>query len=669
MAGISALFEIGRNALQASQQSLTVIGQNVANVNTPGYSRQQAILTETVPQDGSPGQVGTGVRVAEIRRTVDQLLDAQLTTSHQKLGRYQAYRSALFRVQSLYGDSNDQGIGAALNGFFASLQDVATNPSDVTARNVLLSKAATLTGQLAQTASNLNEQRKSLDTQIGQTITEVNSLATQIADLNVKINDATIREQNANDLKDQRGLLLNDLADRIGFASIEDASGQVSVFVGRGQVLVEKGTTRALSGLARSDNGGMQDVRYALGSTSATQDITGLITGGKLKGLLDARDTIIPDQLKALDRLTAGLVTEVNQQHRQGYGLDGSTGQDFFSTLSVSSTIPSTNSGTTYVSASSITAPSLLTLHDYEVQFTAGPVYTLVDATTGANVKGNYAGTAITVPLTVVAATADKFKATVDGTASGDLTLTPGTYTGAQLATEVQARINADATLTAAGKSVTVTYDPTNSRLIVTSDSTASTSAVTFAAPGAGSDARASLGLAAGVATATSGAFASGTVLTLDGIKVTVTGTPTAGDKLKINAYGGAAKAASVSLTSANKVAAAASQSGIPGDNTNALALGALQNKSIVGLGNVTFSGAYQASATSIGTSAQGADRDLSAQQSLQDQLQVFRGEVSGVSVDEELIDMLKYQRMFEMASRMIKMTDELLQTLVNIRQ
>ncbi len=669
MAGISTLFEIGRNALQASQQSLTVIGQNVANVNTPGYSKQQAILTETVPQDGSPGQVGTGVRVAEIRRTVDQLLDAQLTTSHQKLGRYQAYRSALFRVQSLYGDSNDQGIGAALNGFFASLQDVATNPSDVTARTVLLSKAATLTGQLAQTASTLNEQRKSLNTQIGQTITEVNSLATQIADLNVKINDATIREQNANDLKDQRGLLLNDLADRIGFASIEDASGQVSVFVGRGQVLVEKGTTRTLSGLARSDNGGMQDVRYALGSGSATQDITGLITGGKLKGLLDARDTIIPDQLAALDRLTAGLVTEVNQQHRQGYGLDGATGQDFFSTLSVSSTIPSTNDGTTYVSASSITAPSLLTLHDYEIQFTAGPVYTLVDATTGENVQGNYAGTAITVPLTVVAATADKFKATVDGTASGDLTLTPGTYTGAQLATEVQTRINADATLTAAGKSVTVTYDPTNSRLIVTSDSTASTSAVTFAAPGAGSDARASLGLSAGVATATSGAFASGTVFTLDGISVTVTGVPTAGDTLEINAYTGAAADASVSLTDADKVAAASSLGGIPGDNTNALALVALQSQTLDGLGGVTFSGAYQAAATSIGTSAQGADRDLSAQQSLQDQLQVFRGEVSGVSVDEELINMLKYQRMFEMASRMIKMTDELLQTLVNIRQ
>ncbi|TAJ08700.1 MAG: flagellar hook-associated protein FlgK [Nitrospirae bacterium] len=669
MAGISTLFEIGRNALQASQQSLTVIGQNVANVNTPGYSKQDAVLTETVPQDGNPGQVGTGVRVAEIRRTVDQLLDGQLNTSHQKLGRYQAYRSALFRVQSLYGDSNDQGIGAALNGFFSSLQDVATNPSDVTARSVLLSKAATLTGQMAQTASNLNEQRKSLDTQISQTITEVNGLATQIADLNAKINDATIREQNANDLKDQRGRLLNDLADRIGFSSIEDASGQVSIFVGRGQVLVEKGTTRTLSGLARSDNGGMQDVRYAVGSTSATQDITSLITGGKLKGLLDARDTIIPNQLQALDRLAAGLVTEVNQQHRQGYGLDGSTGQDFFSTLSVSSTIPSTNSGTTSVSASSISAPSLLTLHDYEIRFTAGPVYTLVDATTGTNVKGNYAGTAVTVPLTVVAATADKFKATVDGTTSGDLTLTPGTYTGAQLATEVQTRINADATLTAAGKSVTVTYDPTNSRLIVTSDSTASTSAVTFAAPGAGSDARASLGLSAGTATATSGAFVAGSTFTLDGIQVTVAGTPTAGDKLKINAYTGAAEDASVSLTSADKVAAASSLGGIPGDNTNALALSALQSKSMAGLGNVTFSGAYQAAATSIGTSAQGADRDLNAQQGLQDQLQVFRGEVSGVSMDEELINMLKYQRMFEMASRMIKMTDELLQTLVTIKQ
>lgn len=668
MSGITTLFEIGKSALLASQKTISVIGQNVANVNTPGYSKQEAVLTEARALDGSPGQVGTGVVVGEIRRATDALIEAQLNTSHQKLGNLTAYRSALFQVQGLFGDSDDQGIGAAINDLFAALQDVATNPTDVTARTVLLSKAATLTSQLNQAATTLNDQRKSLNTQVGQTVTEINSLADQIADLNVKINEATIRGQNANDLRDQRARLLNDLGDRINVTFFEDSSGQLSVFTGRGQVLVEKGATYDLATSTRADNDGYADVHYAFGS-GATQDITDFITGGKLKGLLAARDTAIPDTLEALDRLTAAVVTEINQQHRQGYGLDGSTGKDFFSTLSVSSTIPDDNGGDTYVSASSITAPKLLTLHDYEIRFTAGPTYTLVDATTGENVQGNYVGTAITAPLTVVAGTADKFRATVDGTTSGNVTLTAGTYTGDQLATEVQTQINADATLAAAGKTVTVTWDPTNSRLVVTSDSTATSSAVTFAAPTAGSDARASLGLSAGTATATSGSFSSGASFTLDGIKVTITGTPSAGDKLKVNAYGGAAAAASVSLSNANQVAASSSQGGLPGDNANALALVALQSKSITGLGSVTFSGAYRAAATSLGATAQGADRDMRAQQGLQDQLEVYRGEVSAVSMDEELINLLKYQRMFEMASRLIQLTDELLQTMINMRR
>ncbi len=658
--------EIGRNALNTAQRALAVTGQNISNVNTPGYSRQEAVITEARSQDGNPGQIGTGAQVTEIRRITDQFLENQVNVSAQKLGQFDSYRTALFRIQSLFSDSNNQGIGAGLNDFFSALQDVATNPSDLAARNVLLSKAAALAGQVNQAAATLSDERKSIDSQISQTIGEVNSLTTQIADLNVKIADATARAQNANDLRDQRGKLLNDLGERIAITTFEDSTGQVSVFTGRGQLLVDKQTTRSLSGVARSDNGGMLDVSYTIGSGSA-QDISSLITGGRLRGLLDARDTVIPSQQSALDKLAAGLVTEVNQQHRQGYGLDGSTGQDFFSTLSVTTTIPNTNAGSAVVSSSSVAAPSLLTMHDYEMRFTTGPNYTLVDATTGTNVKGNYVGTAVTVPLTVVAGTSDKLKAVVDGTTSGDLTLTPGTYTGAQLATELQTRINADATLVAAGKTVTVTFDPTNSKLIVTSNSTATNSAVTFAAPGAGSDARASLGLTGGVATATSGTFTAGSTFTMDGIQVRVTGTPTAGDKLKVNAYTGSAQNLSVSLTDPNKVAAASSQAGLPSDNANALALAALQSKSIAGLGNTTFSGAYGAAATSLGVAAQGADRDLQGQQALDDQLQSFRAEVSGVSLDEELMNMMKYQRAFDMASRLVMLTNQMLQTIVSL--
>ncbi|MDE3019983.1 MAG: flagellar hook-associated protein FlgK [Nitrospirota bacterium] len=675
MSGIDSLFQIGQSALQAAQQTMTVIGQNVANVNTPGYSKQTAVLTEAQAQDASPGQVGSGVQVAQILRTTDSFLEGQLNLSQQKLGQLGAYRDALFQIQGLYGDSNAQGVGADLNNFFGALQDVATNPSDPTARNALLAKAATLTGDLNQTAANLNTQRKSLDGQVSQTINEVNTLASQIADLNVKISDATHRGQNANDLMDQRGQLLNQLGRDIGIATTVDASGQVSVYVGRGQVLVEQGQTRALSTMARADNSGLQDIGYEVGS-GASQDITSLITGGKMKGLLDARDTVIPGQLKALDQMTAALTTEMNQQHRRGYGLDGSTGQDFFSPLSVSSTIPDTNTGTASVSASAVTAPSLLTMHDYEIRFSSATAYSIVDTTTGSAGKGNYTGTAITAPtagapLNIVTGTNDTLTVSVDGTASGTITLSgaasPGKAyaSGADLATEVQNKINADATLVAAGKSVTVTYDTSANRLVITSDSAAASSAVNVT----GGTARTALGLASGTSTASSGSYGSPSTLNVDGIQVTVTGTPAAGDKLKVNSYTGSATSISVALTDAKQVAAAASLSGGAGDNGNALALVALQSKSIADLGGTTFTGAYQNAATSLGVSAQNADSSLKAQQSLDLQLQGFRGQVSGVSMDEELTSMMQYQRMYQMAARLIQMTDEILQTLVAIKK
>src|SRR5574338_883900 len=131
--GLNGLFGIGTSALATFQRALAVTGQNISNVNTPGYSRQQAILTETDPQNGQPGQIGTGVQASEIRRTVDTFLERQLLSSHERQGQFQASRDALQRVQPLFGDSNAQGLGAGLNEFFNAWQAVATNPADQTA--------------------------------------------------------------------------------------------------------------------------------------------------------------------------------------------------------------------------------------------------------------------------------------------------------------------------------------------------------------------------------------------------------------------------------------------------------------------------------------------------------------------------------------------------------
>jgi flagellar hook-associated protein 1 FlgK len=299
-----------------------------------------------------------------------------------------------------------------------------------------------------------------------------------------------------------------------------------------------------------------------------------------------------------------------------------------------------------------------------------------VNTTTGATIKGNYTGTAITapstdVPVNIVTGTNDTLTVTVDGTASGTITLTgaasPGqSYTsGASLATELQAKINADGTLSAAGKSVTVIYDTTASRFIITSNGSTATSAVNVT----GGTARATLGLTAGTSTAASGTYTGPQTFTIDGMQVVLSGTAAANDSFSLNSYSDTAKSISMSLTNASKVAASSTRAGIPGNNDIVMALVGLQTTTVSTLGDATFNDTYRAAATGVGVAAQSANGKLQAQTLLQEQLDSFRAQSSGVSIDEELVNVLKYQRAFEAASRLIVATDEMLQTLLDLKK
>jgi flagellar hook-associated protein 1 FlgK len=461
--GLTPLLGIGTSALAAFQRALAVTGHNISNVNTPGYSRQETILTETDPQNGRPGQVGSGVQASEIRRSVDTFVDRQLLTSHERRGQFEASRNALLRVQSLFGDSNNQGLAAGLNEFFSAWQDVATNPSDATARTVLLSRAGTLTARFNQQAVELSAQRQALDGQIGQAITDINQLASKIAALNEAISHAEFSGQQANDLRDQRGVLLNQLGELAEISTLEDGTGQLTVFVGRGQVLVDKQRAYQLSGAADPANSGLLTVQYDGGGSPIP--LNAVMAGGRLKGLLDARDQTIPAVQASLDQLASAVVTQVNSLHQAGYGLDGSTGQVFF---------------------------------------TAG-------GTTAATIQ--------------------------------------------------------------------------------------------------------------------------------------------------------------VAVTDIRRIAASSTAVGVPGNNTNALSIGNLHSASVAALGNVTFQEFYGALAGEVGSAVQGVERDLQAQDIIHEQLEAHRAEISGVSLDEELVNLLKYQRAFQAASRLVVVADELLQTILTLKR
>lgn len=550
MSGLAGIFNIGKLSLLANQRALQVVSQNLANANTPGYSRQEAVLEQTAPSGAGGLQTGTGVTVAQVRRLVNGFLENQITVSQQDIGRLQAQADSYVRLGGLFPDSNDQGISAQLNEFFNALRDVAVNPQGQTERTVLLTQATALTAQINRAAADLVQIRKDLNTQVSQTVTEVNTLASQVAVLNGQIAEVEISGQAANDLRDQRGQLLNELARRIEIHTFEDPTGQVQVFVGRGSTLVERIGTVALAGVPSADNSGFLSVTYQ------GADITSLIGNGALSGLLATRDGAIPDIQNRLNVLTASLVNAVNQAHAAGFALDGTTGNNFFGALSATATPLSTNAGSLTVTGGISTA-SALTMHDYSLAFAAGGAFTITDQSTNGTVAS-------------------------------------GTYTGP---------------------------GPT-------------------------------------------------TLTAFDGLTLTFAGaTPTSGDTYTISAHKDAAKNLAVALTDARKVAASSTQAGLPGDNSNALALIALQSAAVSALGGATLNGYYAVTAAAVGSDAQTNAQNLSAQEVVRNQLDGVRGETSGVSIDEELTDMIKFQRAYQAAARIIVTTDELFQTLLDLKR
>lgn len=672
--GISSLFEIAKSALATSQQALTVTGHNVSNVNTPGYSRQALVLSERPPISGQPGMMGTGVYAVSIRRHVDQFINRQVTVSQQDMGRLSVAKDELNRLQSIFGDGNDQGISARLNDFFRGIQDVSTNPGEIAARSVFLANAVQLASSLNQTAAELVTARESLNFQVKQTVVEINGLTRQIAELNGKIVTAEMSGQNANDLRDQRDQAVNELAERIDLTTLESPLGAVSVYAARGQVLVDGEVVRELDAVEEPGNEGFVSVGYSTGGTRALS-INELISNGRLRSLLDLRDVTIVGLQRSLDQFAATLTNAVNQIHRQGFGLDGSTGLDVFLPPSVSIEAAVANQGTGTVGSGTITANSLLTFHDYEIRFSSPTAYSIVDRTTGSLINGNYLGTVITPPtvdqpLSVVTGANDTLSLTVDGVASGTITLggaaAPGRpYTsGNELAQELQNQINADAALQAAGKSVTVEYDSTTTRFVITSNATDSTSSVDVT----GGTAAASLGLASGLSTAASGTYTDPQTLNFDGISVTVSGAPAARDLFTVNSYDRAARDSAVVLTDPASVAASSIRNGIPGNNRNMLALVELQNRQFANLGPGTLQDAYRNVAADFGVVVQSADRDHLAQEILRDQIDTMRAQVSGVSMDEELVNLIKFQRGFEAASRLVRVSDEMFQTILSLK-
>jgi flagellar hook-associated protein 1 FlgK len=433
-----------------------------------------------------------------------------------------------------------------IDGLFNAFQDLANDPSAYAERSILLATAATLTDSFNNIDTYIKQDIVDINKRMVTLVDELNDMASRMAELNRQIALVESDTASANDLRDKRDLLLNDIARIVDITTLEKGTGEIDVFLAGGSFLVMGVETGSVT-LSYNDD---YPVGYDLISNGVT--MTDRITGGKLKGLMEGAD-YNREILDRLNLLSATMVRDVNIQNRAGYGLDSSTNNDFFSAPQVYTKALTTNSGAATVTVATVTALASLTLNDYAIRFFDTSNYTVVNTTTG----------------------------------------------------------------------------------IV----------------------------------ATSGSYTSGNAITFDGLSVTITdgtGTPSGGDVFVVSVTKDAAKNMGVAITDTDKIAAAAAAGTLPGDNTNALALAALKDSTAIS--GATFSKYYTDMVTDIGLVSSSTSANADAREMIVEQMETQRESISGVSIEEEAIMLVKLQRAYQASAQILRTVDEMFDTLFSIR-
>ena len=323
MGSLSSTLNIAVSALKAEQAALNVSANNVANANTPGYSRQQADLVASDPVTLGTLTVGTGVTLQQIEGVRDPILEKRIQQESQQQGQLNAFVPSMQQVEVLFNQTGGGDIGTQISNFFSSVSQLSTKPQDLALRTGVLTAARNLANSFHNTASSLLQQQSSLDLQISQGVAQVNTLTSQIAQLNAQISNLENLKQNASAFLDQRGLLISQLSNLVDVSSIQTEGGGLTLTTSDGTLLVTGHQSFSLE--ATPGSSGLQHIFSSTGV-----DITGSISSGELAGWLQVRDQKIPGLLTSLDTLAAGLANALNSAHQAGFDLNGNAGGDLF---------------------------------------------------------------------------------------------------------------------------------------------------------------------------------------------------------------------------------------------------------------------------------------------------------------------------------------------------
>lgn len=618
------LLSLGVSGLNASQLALDTTGNNISNVNTAGYSRQTVQVGTQQPQQVGDFYMGNGALVEGVQRQYSQFLTTALRNASASQAQSTAYSDLAGRLDNLLAGTSATGLQSSLDSFFAGVQDLANNPSDTPTRQALLGDAQALAQQFQGLAGQFSQFQSEINTRLGADVTQINSLAQNIAQLNGQIVQMQGAGQAPNDLLDQRDAALQKLSALVGVTAVPQDNGTLNVMVGNGQQLVLGTQASALKVVSNSYDPSRSEV--ALAGTGTV--ISGQLSGGEVGGLLAVRDQVVVPAQNQLGRMALALGSAVNAQNASGMTLNGQMGGAVFSLPAPTVLSNSTNTGSASIAAS-ISDPTQLTSNDYTLRDTSsGWMLTRSD---GTSVALGGAGTAAS-PFTadglsfVVSGTAqvgDSFQIQPTRNAAAGFALALNDPAGLAAALPVASSTSSSNTGNATIGTPTVT-DASNPGLLGTANITF-TSPTTYQINGSGSY-----------------AYTSGGAISMNGWSVAISGTPQAGDSFSVGSNAGAV-----------------------GDNGNALLMGNLAQKGVLDNGATTVNQAFGQLVSSTGTLTQQSQNQLSAQTALVNQATSAQQSVSGVNLDEEAANLVRYQQSYQAAAHVISTAQTLFQSLL----
>ena len=671
-----SLLNIGMSGLNASQVSLATVGNNIANANTAGYSRQQTIQGSNASRLSGGVFIGSGTTLADVRRVYNAYLDNQLQTSTSLNSDANAYLEQVNPLDKLFSDKTT-GISAVLSSFFAAVQTSAGTPSDTASRQLLLTNAQTLSNRFNALSSQMQQQSEGINSQLTTLTDKVNQLTSSIASLNQQISQASSSTGSGpSNLLDARNEAVRTLNELVG-VTVQDQNGSYNVSLGSGQSLVMGNTSNTLS-TARTGIDKSQ-LSIVVNSSSGAIDATSVISGGKIGGLLRYREDVLVPAMNDLGRTALVVADKINSQLGQGLDANGEFGASLFSNINSATAISQRSLASSSNSAGSgnldvtITNSSALTTFDYAVTFTAADKYTVKRSdgkdmgsfglTPAAEIDGfkldlnggglqagdsfkviptRGAASAITTQMTDSnkLAFAGSLVANSSTSNGGTGTLTPPAlsipmdiYGGADLA-DRQAGIKNSMPVTLAFKEAVG-----GSQAYEVFDAKGQSIDKGTIVPGQSND------------------------LTINVPMLDASGAPIAGKSFSFNTT------VSGSPSKNDKYEVAFNVDGKK-DNRNANELLGLQTKATVGVtgGNagVSMTTAYSRLVEQVGAKASQALGDSSATGAILSRAKSEVASVSQVNLDDEAADLVKFQQYYTASSQIIKAAQETFSTLIN---